>query len=433
MGFYFALLYMVLLILSPAEVVPALAPYRLQLWLAGLATLLTAAMLPIRPLPRSPQPLLMVGFLFAIMASWLAQGSIHGARMSIFDAGSDCLVFFVFVAEIRTVRRIRLVVVTLVTLAGYMVLRGILAYHFRIGYETYIFEQPFYLDIIYRARYVGQFSDPNDLAQFFVVVLPFAAMLWKRGRLIRNFAVTLPILSYLGYGIYLTHSRGVLIGLVAVIMLHLRTRYKSILVPFAAAGMAVVLLAGMIAGDRSISFGAGSDRIEAWGVGIALLRAHPITGAGFNSFTDHHDITAHNSFVLCFAELGLVGFFFWLALIVSTLLQLNAIIRQERHNQAMAEVIRWAISMRLAFVGFLATAWFLSRTYIVLLWILLGIAVALIEIAKTIQTNTAPAPAPLRGQAPKPLFEVRWAPTTAVIQVACVFFIYILVRLRWSG
>jgi putative inorganic carbon (hco3(-)) transporter len=340
-------------------------------------------------------------------------------------------VFFLFVAEIRTLRRIKIVAVSLVCLALYMVLRGILAFHYKVEWPTYIFEQPYYLEIIYRIRYVGMFSDPNDLAQFFLVVLPFVGMLWKRRQIVYNIAVVGPLMAYIGYGIYLTHSRGVFVGLLVVVMLHLRTRMKSVLVPFAAAIMAVVFLAGMIAGGRALNFGAGSDRIEAWGVGLALLRSHPITGAGYNSFTDYHEITAHNSFVLCFAELGLVGFFFWLAIIVCTILQLNLIIRQEQNNPAMAGVLRWAISLRLAIVGFLATAWFLSRTYIVLLWVLLAMAVALVEMVKA-QRQTAPLPAG-KPWLPALLANVRWLPTTAAVQAACLFFVYVLVRMRWSG
>jgi hypothetical protein len=84
MGFYVTLLYLVLLILSPADIVPALAPYRLQVWLALMATLSTLIMVPMNGFPlRAPQPYLLAGFLGAIMASWLAQGSIHGARTSL--------------------------------------------------------------------------------------------------------------------------------------------------------------------------------------------------------------------------------------------------------------------------------------------------------------------------------------------------------------
>jgi hypothetical protein len=204
MGYYITLLYMVLLILSPADLFPGLAPYRLQIWIGGLATLLTAAMLPIRGFPaRIPQPYQMGGFLFAIMASWLAQGSIYGARVALFQAGSACIVFFLFVAEVRTVRRIKIIATALVLMACYMVLRGILAYHFGFDFNTYVFQQRYFSDTLYRIRYVGQFSDPNDLAQLFLVVIPFAAMMWRRGHLVLNMAFVLPVLSYLGYGIYL--------------------------------------------------------------------------------------------------------------------------------------------------------------------------------------------------------------------------------------
>ena len=50
-----------------------------------------------------------------------------------------------------------------------------------------------------------------------------------------------------------------------------------------------------------------------WSFGVELLFQHPIFGAGYGQFLElNHGMLAHNSFVQCFAELGLVGYFFWI-------------------------------------------------------------------------------------------------------------------------
>ena len=56
-----------------------------------------------------------------------------------------------------------------------------------------------------------------------------------------------------------------------------------------------------------------AGRLDAWSAGLGMFRQQPFFGVGYNMFTDHNEITAHNSFVLCFAELGLFGYFIWLA------------------------------------------------------------------------------------------------------------------------
>jgi O-antigen ligase len=191
-----------------------------------------------------------------------------------------------------------------------------------------------------------------------------------------------------------------------------------------------------------VSFGAGSDRIEAWGVGLGLLKSYPLHGIGFNNFTEYHEITAHNSFVLCFSELGIVGFFLWLAIIVCSIKQLNSILALQHDNPKLKPLMRWVRMVQLSFTGFLVTSWFLSRTYVALFWILVGMSTAITdlarrEMAKEAGTVTIPAVKPelrqriaavLQGMPPP-----RWAGTTAALQAACMMLIYMMVRLRWFG
>jgi hypothetical protein len=120
-------------------------------------------------------------------------------------------------------------------------------------------------------------------------------------------------------GIYLTHSRGALLGLAAILVFAFRKRIG--LIPSAIGG--VLMLGGMIAagatGGRDVSAAAGEDRMEAWSVGLQLIRSHPIFGVGYRHFTDFYTITAHNTIVVCAAEVGLIGLFSWMIFTVTSL------------------------------------------------------------------------------------------------------------------
>ena len=78
------------------------------------------------------------------------------------------------------------------------------------------------------------------------------------------------------------------------------------------------MLALDFTGGRGISASNGADRLEAWANGLEMFKSAPLFGIGFNGFTDLYEITAHNSFVLCLAELGLLGSTLWLAMLVTT-------------------------------------------------------------------------------------------------------------------
>src|SRR5208283_5274590 len=98
----------------------------------------------------------------------------------------------------------------------------------------------------------------------------------------------------------------------------------------ASTALAAVFILGMLAldftGGRGISAVDGADRLEAWANGLEMFKSAPLFGIGFNGFTDLYEITAHNSFVLCLAELGLLGSTLWMALLVTTTAGLNRVV-----------------------------------------------------------------------------------------------------------
>lgn len=82
---------------------------------------------------------------------------------------------------------------------------------------------------LWRIRSVGFLGDPNDYAQTMVCFLPMLLAFWQPGHMMRTLLVIAPTASLLLYTIYLTRSRGSLLGLSALFFLTVRKRLGSVL------------------------------------------------------------------------------------------------------------------------------------------------------------------------------------------------------------
>ena len=96
--------------------------------------------------------------------------------------------------------------------------------------------------------------------------------------------------------------------------------------------------------------------------------------------------------MLCFAETGLVGCFFWVGLIVVTLLELHGLTNLPGTERFDEMARQWAEGLQLALIGLLVAAFFLSRTFVPTLYLILGLAAALAAIARA-GNRSVPLPA----------------------------------------
>jgi hypothetical protein len=265
----------------------------------------------------------------------------------------------------------------------------------------------------------GVLSDPNDFAQFLLIGLAFLGVAWRKGNPIRNLTSVLIPGSILIFTIYLTGSRGAIFGLAAIAFTMFSRRKGLKKAAILTGGMfALFIIAGFgRGGDISLHEGSAAGRVMAWGSGISQLRTNPLFGVGFNRFTEYNDLTAHNSFVLCFAENGFFGYFPWIALIVTSVLGLEAMNKIPVVTPDDADFSRCLNAVRAGLYTFLATAWFLSRTYQQTLYIILALAAVLICLRRT--------------QFPEiDLPVVNWAPRAVLVSVFSVVAIYVTIRLR---
>ena len=153
-----------------------------------------------------------------------------------------------------------------------------------------------------------------------------------------------------------------------------------------------------------------------------MLRSHPVFGVGAGLFTDHHPLTAHNSFMLAIAELGIFGYFFWLGIVAFSVMMLYQLLRTNRPAPLLAEIagsspvtapptpidfaevpqvphgvgtpdnaddVHWddwqraSRALMYSLVGTLVAAFFLSRTYAPNLYLLVGLIVATHQVVRT--------------------------------------------------
>jgi O-antigen ligase len=485
MGFAFTILYIVVTIISPEQFGKEWASYHALTYLAVITVVASLpSMSAYKYWKSSVQTFLLLGLVVAIALSQVANGWLGGVLESWRMFLPSAAVFFFLVVNVTTIRRLKIVTLAAVASCLVVAAEGLCSYY--AGYRTEIFilqnniysPQDEVIGQLMRVRGAGFLSDPNDLAQILLIALPLAFVAWRRGRVVANFFVVLVPAALLLWTTYLTHSRGGLIALAAVALMAARKKLGTT----ASMVLAGVFIFGMLAldftGGRGISAADGADRLEAWANGLEMFKSAPLFGIGFNGFTDFNEITAHNSFVLCLAELGILGSTLWMALLVTTTTNLNRIIGMQKkrparrfygllrlfeqryidgacaldRNPALSEgtvalknayacellpamvaanateagtIIEpthsaivpqhWVIAMRLALVSFMTTAWFLSRSYTTTMYLVLGLATAAIA---------------LQRSASKWRDRGHWIFSTMSIEVVMIIVIYGLVRLR---
>ena len=136
-----------------------------------------------------------------------------------------------------------------------------------------------------RTAWVGIFANPNDLAYGLVILVPLAGYLALRSGLVARLGLTAIALLYCA-AIFVTFSRGGLVGLVAVIGLF-AWRQRGIGIKIA---VAVLLVAGMAVAARHWSRDQGftnlsgdnsfQERIATSKAGLAMFFDHPLLGVG---------------------------------------------------------------------------------------------------------------------------------------------------------
>ena len=391
------LLYLLLVLIRPQDY-PALADYA-TVPLQPVVLLIAAGFWLFAPDKRfeAPQYLLLGGFFMAMLLSHVFNGWVGGAIEQAGKFAPIVLAFVVFANGLDRRSRILRVMAVFASCGAVLAVHGIEQATTGRSWTGIDLSQGT------RIQYVGIFNDPNDLGMLFVACVPMAAYLGSRGGLLglRRLFWTLA-LGVLVYGVYLTDSRGALLALLAVLGVFVWQR-RGLMTAGALGAMAVGVLLALPSRFSEIDpeEESAQGRVESWFEGLQMFREHPLFGVGPDQYTDYNPLTAHNSFVLVLAETGIVGFTIWLAFVIYgfrmmwagsrplgeltweseaapaadgdaelALAELDAI------EADMAEGRAISMTLLLSLVGFFTASFFLSRSYVIVLYLLSALVVA---------------------------------------------------------
>ena len=405
--FILSLIYLVLTIIRPQDYMPALAgvpvlPVVLVLaflcWLGSNAKTFAA-----------PQFVILPVFLLVLMVSLVFNGWSGGALEQLTNFGPIVIAFFVLAAAV-SVNRSRVVV----TLTVFALCSIVLALHGVDQFNNGIGWTGMGLSEDSRIQYVGIFNDPNDLGLLFATALPMTFYLSARGGFLGRI-FWLAAAALLLYAIYLTNSRGAIMAVLAIGAVYMwRKRGLVTALVLSSFGLMGLMLMPSRMQELDVDESSAFGRVDAWYEGLHMFMSHPLFGVGAGNFTDYNELTAHNSLVLVLAETGFFGYILWLAFVGYGFWMMLTILRfrsrpvagatrntgspsANTNEPAMANSLiktdapatsdepakedDWqrerslALTLLLSLCGMFAAAFFLSRSYTVLLYLLAAVVV----------------------------------------------------------
>lgn len=385
--YYGLVLYIACAYLRPGDRYPVIESLRLVFWIGAMTTAVWLAQYLIRkrpPLVRHPVQWDLLGLIAAGMISYLPI-SIRSGLQVIGTGLLKTLAVYLLVANLsRTplrLKRLSWVVVILSALNAWLAWQELRAGESR-------FEA--------RAAGVGWLADPNDLALTLVIALPLALALLSADRGFYRRPLAVACAASLIFGVVISRSRGGMLGLMVVLFLEgyerLRSRRARRL--FTITGLVLGLLAvSALAASRGHGLGSLTEdpnvynRKGAWVAGMRMLLDRPLTGVGLYRFHEWVDLygppyleqrvlTAHNSFILVAGEMGVAGLLFFTLFIVHAVGSAKRVrkLLTERRAPRVQEALGRALGRSLA--GWLVCGFFLSQSYQVWLYLIVGLLVA---------------------------------------------------------
>ena len=267
------------------------------------------------------------------------------------------------------------------------------------------------------------FADPNDICAVFVVGV-LLSLYWLTD--VRPGFLRLLWVGPLGvfaYGMAMTYSRGGFLALLAGLVVMFQARdggRRGLLVGALALPVLFLAFAGR-ATSLSATEGTGQQRIQIWSHALMTLRTAPAFGIGMGGFGQGDEYAAHNSYVHCFAELGLFGGTLFLGAFYVAFRQVRALVGRP-DVVPEAELRRLGPFLLALLAAYAASLLSLSRQFVPTTYTFLGLATAYVRVA-------APG---LR--APVLPFDGRLARRLAFVSVGFLAASYVFVRVftRWA-
>jgi hypothetical protein len=223
-----------------------------------------------------------------------------------------------------------------------------------------------------RVRYRGILQDPNETSLACGSVLPVAFALREYRSTMSRTLLLLVALVTIGICVVFTQSRGGQLVVAAVLGTYFVKKYGIKGLAMGGIMSAPLLLLG---GRDDSQEGSADERVEVMAEGLQFIRQAPLTGIGWNQYSDwnSHGLTAHNSYLLAISELGPLGFILFTMVLYVSFKTLLTGMRRYADDPAARIAKVWGMALLAGFIGMCVGSFFLSFTYHNVLWIFIGL------------------------------------------------------------
>lgn len=265
------------------------------------------------PLIQNRLMIIYLGIIFAATA--YNEGASTGFEQFV-EFLKRVLVYFMIVLNVNTKEKLRKTITWMLLVSAFIAYQAILqgTTGFSWGGMT---PYPGYEEI--RVRWYGDWDGPNVYGILFVMA---AAMALERiagaGHSLFTRLFNLLLAGAFMWSIFFTNSRGAVLAVLVGIAFYFRAKLWK---PHIAAIAVLVLGAALAVAPSRMSEvnseeESAGERTWLWEQGMNMLNESPLFGVGRNQFARHTDLKliAHNNYVQNFAELGLPGYFVFIAL-----------------------------------------------------------------------------------------------------------------------
>jgi putative inorganic carbon (hco3(-)) transporter len=313
-SYWLLLAFLFLLYANLPFVVPATEVLRPAAVVAGcaLVMLLVETMFGRRTLSFAwPEGSLLLGFVGAAALSCLTALWPRQAAESLSDLVKMALVYFFIANCANTERRLR-GVMWIIVIGGLIPAAGTLRNYLQGNL------------VDGRASWLGIFANPNEVAYSLVILVPIAAFLATGLGLLPRLALLGISMVYIG-AIFVTFSRGGLVGLAAVVALY-AWRKRSL---WLQAALVALVAAGLVLGGKYWSRGEDfsglkgdvsfRQRLATSQAGLAMFVDNPLLGVGLgcsviawplyapNDLYSRGSLVTHNTVIQPLGETGILG------------------------------------------------------------------------------------------------------------------------------
>lgn len=334
----------------------------------------------------TPVHLCVAIYLLIIPMSNIVNGNSHLVMDSFIMFFKKITVFIMFVLILDNETKLRKIVRFIVFLTIIMAIQGVSQSITGLGWanqELYKFGTQGM-----RVKWIGYWDGANIMAVGLILGFPFLAAFFAETK-----KAFLKIMYFLGlsivaYGVYLTNSRGGFVAFASLPLAFIGVKFKGwkrvILLVFICLLVPLLMKFGPSrVSQLDTKESSYHQRTWLWEQGINMLQASPLLGVGKRRFIEisSRNQPAHSNFIQNFAEVGIIGFFFWFGSMYFCFKWLFRISEQDFLKDKSYFLHILSKAMLVSFFSFNVGALFITVEEEPL-YMMLGLAVSIVALAK---------------------------------------------------